>query len=542
MPPKKAGEYRKCSSRNTIAFQTYVNQLKKDEPDKIKNLLARALMNEDELMKFDGHVDANECVFSYPDSDWHSVYLIDENGEPYWDRKGSGAAKYYFKLNFRLDKKGLAVDAEIADSTTKTPAELMKDGKEIGNCSLTASGKCGNPKRPGSGKASKKEAEDSDEEEAGIVSEDVKQHIQKIQVGTKTKMPRDFFEGLGSKALIIDWMLANMNPDDIMKCIQRGSLTQDEIKKAQQVVGSGGSAGPSSGAGPSGMSTGDMSAINMALNQYSALEINGMLKSVTKSELVNVLKQTKDASRKKENLVMLCKRSGITKYTSKKSEKSGKVFVYDENGDIIDDLDPVLDECAEREALRIRKILKLYSISAAYRKGKYSKADLMVYPGVLPWDARDSIKKHFPLVKNLKNEAGQLYGQIPSSVEGSKVSYFKYDDILGKDLKKLNTLLGGSETESVTKQDILDYKGGSERLPWSMKDYVKLYFPLVKNMKNESGDLYGQIPSGKDSDGKVIYYKYDDILGKDLRKYDAKKQSGEVSFGKKRKTIKRKLK
>jgi hypothetical protein len=33
-------------------------------------------------------------------------------------------------------------------------------------------------------------------------------------------------------------------------------------------------------------------------------------------------------------------------------------------------------------------------------------------------------------------------------------------------------------------------------------------------MKNEDGELFGQIPSEKDEDGDIIYFKYDDILFK----------------------------
>ena len=79
MPPvrKNPGDRMDCSKRSVNPFQTYVNHLITKKPEKIKLLLARALMNDDSLMDFNGQIHANECVFSYPYSNWYSVYLID---------------------------------------------------------------------------------------------------------------------------------------------------------------------------------------------------------------------------------------------------------------------------------------------------------------------------------------------------------------------------------------------------------------------------------------------------------------------------------
>ena len=73
MPPrvkKNPGEKLDCSKRSSTSFQTYVGNLVQKKQDKIKLLLARALMNEDMLEDFHGQIHANECVFCYPDSNW----------------------------------------------------------------------------------------------------------------------------------------------------------------------------------------------------------------------------------------------------------------------------------------------------------------------------------------------------------------------------------------------------------------------------------------------------------------------------------------
>ena len=145
MPPsrKNPGEKLDCSRRSITPFQSYVNSLITKKPEKIKMLLARALMNDDTLMDFNGQIHANECVFSYPDSNWYSVYLINGNGKKYWG--DSGAQKFYFQMDFQTNAEGLPIDAFPVNGTLETPDELMVNGIEIKNCVLKENGKCGNP-------------------------------------------------------------------------------------------------------------------------------------------------------------------------------------------------------------------------------------------------------------------------------------------------------------------------------------------------------------------------------------------------------------
>ena len=62
-------------------------------------------------------------MFSYPNSDWYSVYLVDDNGEQYWDTETGNYKKFYFKINVSPDGK----DAGINKSTMRyePPDELL---------------------------------------------------------------------------------------------------------------------------------------------------------------------------------------------------------------------------------------------------------------------------------------------------------------------------------------------------------------------------------------------------------------------------------
>ena len=459
MPPRKDPDAKmNCSKRSVNPFQTYVNHLITKKPEKIKLLIARALMNDDYLMDFNGQVHANECVFSYPDSNWYSVYLLNNKGEQYWNNKG--ALKFYFQMEFQLSDKGLPVDATIINGTLEVPDELMVNGKEMKNCMVKENGKCANPEQKRKKKTIKAEDYDSSDDE-GESSEKVLEKLKNVPVGNKQKVPRDFFEGK-SKLLIIDWMIANMKPEDILKCI-KGNLSAQDVKDAESLLDT-----KPSNQGPSNLADLSKEELVGELSKHNGPQVNEMLQTVTKSELVSAVNRIKDRERKLVGIVGICKRAGVKGYSLEKSGKTGKHRIVDSDGDPVDSIDSVLDICAEKEAMRIKKLLKIKSISSDIKKGMF------------------------------------------------------------------------------TKEQIMNYRGGNIRLPFSMKDSVKTYFPMVKNLKNEDGELFGQIPSEKDSDGDIIYFKYDDILGKDLKKLDDKLRKGKVLFGKKNfkrkvKTVKRKV-
>ena len=513
---KNPGEPLECSRRSVTPFQTYVNHLITKKPEKIKALLARALLNEGYLEDFNGQVHANECVFSYPDSNWYAVYLINrKTGESYFGE--DGARKFYFQMDFKIDDDGVPVDATPVNGTLETPDELMVGGVEIKNC-IVKNGKCANPE---SKKKKKKtvSVEDYEEPEEGETPEEILESLQQQtgKTGTKQKMPRTYFESLRSKNLIIEWMIANMKPDEIMKCIQRGSLTAEEMQQAESILDSR----------PSGS---DVEEIQALKESFSPAQINKMIKTVTKNQLVNAMKNITDANRRRKIIISTCNRAGVKKYSLQTNSK-GKFVIVDQDGDTVDDINEVIETCAEKEAFRIRKLLKLKSISQDFKTGNNSKAQLIAYgKKPLPYFLIASVKRHFPLIRKYTNNSGELYASIPGGVdEDGEIYYYKVADVTGNDLAKLDKLMQQG-VFGVSREELIAY--GKKVLPFSLKDSVKQYYPLIRKYTNNNGELYASIPGGLDEDGEMYYYKVADVTGNDLAKLDSMK--GIVSFGYKR--------
>jgi len=431
-PRKNPGEPMECSKRSVTPFQTYVNHLITKKPEKIKALLARALMNDDYLMDFNGQVHANECVFSYPNSNWYSVYLMNKDGKMYWSE--TGAQKFYFQMDFRMEDD-VPIDAIPINGTLETPEELMVDGVEMKNC-VVFNGKCTNPESKKKKKKKSVKEEDFEEEEEGPTSEEVLASLSSVPLtsGLKQTMPREYFENLGSKSLIIDWMIANMKPEEIFKCIQRGSLSAEDLKQAQSLLESKPN---TQQAGPSGYVS--QQEIEALVTSFTPSEISKMIKIVTKEHIIDAISRIKDPLRKRQILVSTCRKCGVKKYSITTNPK-GKPIVVDEDGDVVD-INEVMEECANREAYRIRKLLKIKSISQDVKQGGLSKQDLMNYRGGnkrIPYTLMASVKRHFPLIRKYENRNGDLFASIPKEINGQDVVYFVVDDLLGKDLRKLD--------------------------------------------------------------------------------------------------------
>ena len=494
------------------------------KPEKIKLMIARALMHDEYLRDFSGQVHANECVFSYPDSDWYGVYLLDKKDNPVWGE--DGAKKMYFKLEYQLDDEGLPKDASIKQKTItfEPPDELLKDGQEIKGCIVTPSGKCGNPesKRKKKSTVNPEDFEDSDDEDTPSNILQGLQGTPGVGATGKKKMPRDYFEKLGSKSLIIDWMLANMKPAEIFKCIERGNLSSEDVAQAQEILGTAGGGG----GGPSGSVAGMIG------------QLSGSSSMVTKEQIMAAAKRIKNPEQRKKAIVGMCKRARINKYRYKPGRNGKPGMIIDDDDDFVEE-GVALEECAEKEAKRIKNMMKIQSISSSL-KGM-TKKKLFTYEGgntPLPYSMMTFVRKLFPppLIKDYQDHNGLLYGKIQSEMDpGGTIYYYKLGDILGKDLKALHERTKG-QIEGMKKM-LFTYEGGNTPLPYSMLAQVKSVFPppFIKEYTNRDGLLYGKIQSGVE-DGTVYYYKLGDILGNDLKSLDKRISAGTVSFGKRRGT------
>lgn len=363
-----------CRGRDSTRLQEYI-----DDPSKQKKLFAKALSNDSFLNSFAGQIEASECIFSYPDSEWYAIYLLDPDGNKYWNQAEQRSEMYFFKLVISPNKK----DAFTRDGTTDiTQTDLQ--GKrpcivnDKGNCVLPPA-----PKEPKAAKESKPKkkvtsaasgpsggAEASEPPPASVAS-DVLERLQTLTLNPeepvgKEQVPREFFEQMKSKMLIVQWMVEKMNPLDLVECIKRGSLSPEDVRRAEAVVGSGEGA---ASVEPEGVEE----AAAAAASDLPPEEVKKMFKRISKEDLIADLKQRyPDPDGRKEGIVELCKRAG-KKLEIRQTKRGPKLFDF--SGEQVSDED-ALNECAEFEAERIHQRLisrrrsVLRGAVSAIRKGK----------------------------------------------------------------------------------------------------------------------------------------------------------------------------
>jgi len=186
---------------------------------------------------------------------------------------------------------------------------------------------------------------------------------------------REFFEQMKTKEMIVEWMINNMDPKDLIKCVKKGSLSKGDLEEAEKLASSEiseYSEYPESGAGPSGTSgltNADLEVIEMARNIPES-ELTRMLKKVTKESISELINRISDKTEKKKQLIFLCKRAGINKYSTQIRRGVLRLF---EGDDQIDDeeIPKIVDECAAKEATKLRRRLLG---AAAVRNIRLSKA------------------------------------------------------------------------------------------------------------------------------------------------------------------------
>jgi hypothetical protein len=419
MPPRSdISSPRVCTSRSTTPFQEYIASLDSSSKKKIFNPLVNALKKEGYLVKFDGHLGANECVFTYNNSDWYSIYLINsETGNQYWG--DSGDKKLYFKIAL--------VDNEptIVEATTVTPPELMKDGVEMLNC-VMKNGKCANP-----AVRSKKQPVSENVIEA---PKDVLRLVEPLNVsGSKTKQDRAFFESFEDKTLLVNWMIDNMEHSDIIKCIKRGKLSTQEIKQLQSVTDQAGSSSTANEV----ISEKELETLDKGMKQLNVKELNTMLSKITKEHIAKQFSGL-PADEKKKNIIMLCKRSGINKYKLKQGKKLSIVDLDDEP---VDDINDVLNECARREAVKLR--FRIASYISLKKKGSSAPPpasapvpkELFITGGDDKFQKEylPGIRTYFPSIKDLEIKEDVVWGKFPNL--GKPGSYYASKPLTAKSLR-----------------------------------------------------------------------------------------------------------
>ena len=331
-----------CRGRDSTKIQEYI-----DDPAKQKKAFVKALMNDDFLNSFNGQVEASECIFSYPDSEWYGVYLLDQDGNKYWNQEGQRYEMYYFKITVSPNKK----DAFTRSGTTDvTKTDLQ--GKRA--CSINANGNCVLPSAEKVAKPQKvvkttapKAPKASAASEAGpsepVVAADVMARLQTLSLNpeeptTKEDVPREYFEQMKNKMLIVQWMVEKMNTDDLFECIKRGSLSPEDVRRAEAVYQTA----------PEEMAAAEAASV------LPPGEVKKMFKRITKEDLISDLKKNfPDPTNRKNGIIEMCRRAG-KKLELRDTKRGPKLFDY--NGEQVEESD-ALDECATFEAERIRQRL-----------------------------------------------------------------------------------------------------------------------------------------------------------------------------------------
>ena len=388
-----------CKDRSGVNFKKFVDMIKK-KPGEIHILLARALLNNGDLDKFTGQTHASECVFSYPESDWFGVYMLDQNGDKIWNDDDRAYMKFYFKIKVNTAGTNAAI---LEDTMTyDTPDELKDEyGNEISHCVLRGT-KCGDPedlkikklltKKEASAKpkAAKSENVASTSGTKRAPKEKVEQEpVQSLppQVSPAllaqlqdfslsggeassssstrqaTKISREYFEQMKNKEMIVDWMIKNMDPKVLVNCIKKGSLSQADLQDAERIAGMEVSETPiEEQLGE--LSLSDLNTLEVARSLPQA-EVKSMLQKVTKETISELINKVSGDDKKKEAIVELCKRAGINKYST--AIKRKQLRLLDEEGDIVDEreIKEIIDECAKREATKLRRRLAILSYVAS---------------------------------------------------------------------------------------------------------------------------------------------------------------------------------
>jgi len=418
-----------CESRLVSGFKRPVNPRVKE----LKQALQNTSIAGTKLIEY--VQDSSECLLSYTESDWYSLELTKKSGE---------LATFYFRV----------VSDEDGDLVcSHEPYKLFERPTELQNASrcLKAGNKC---KSPG-GEVEKPKKEKQSTKKEIVTSPEVAAQLATIVTagtsrtwGSKSKpvMTREQFDSMKSLNKIIDWMINNMDTEDLLRCVRKSDLSESQVKNVQST------------------SSELESNVVQASEEMSKPQLDRTLKQVTKEELVQRLmaipeSEEKTYGNRSKNLLSMCKRAnipGVDKYsvrqfTSGKFKGEWWVFMKDQSGKEValsqTGYNKLIDECASMEAKwlrrRIAALTAAKELSASTNTPEDIKEILYTYGDQkIPASEYNNVKSAFPQIKNLTIEGPIVMGGIPSKKVDRVMKYFVKADITGNDLLKLDKRLG----------------------------------------------------------------------------------------------------
>ena len=454
-----------CGNRDTKLFVEFL----KEDPANIHLLIARALLKDEKLDWFELEADephGNECVFSYPDSDWYSVYLKTPNGDIVWEMDDEGNIlhpKFYFKIEISPDGS----DAKIIESTFDVPKGL----KTKKNCQVI-NGECVDPPGPVP-RAPKTEQTEITEQETPApkrrgrppkaqsagpqeipepvpVSPEMLSQLTNLKVstpgastsGTKKvpgKVARDFFEKMQSKERIVDWMIDNLDRSYLVSCIQKHSgpanLSAEELSNIEMLA----NMPMPSYEGTQQVTQEEVPAL-VAASQLKPTEVTKMLTKISfgsiKKDLMDSISGLQGLP-KKQAIVDFCVRSGINDFRAGLNKKQ-QPKIFDSDDEPIDEsliVKKVVDFCVRGEVYRLRKkIAEGLQTLASTRQQEVEASPEELLPEVLPINNYESkiqeilTLKGVPLMNAVAEFCNNLLGDNVYVVEKNKKGQLKLYD------------------------------------------------------------------------------------------------------------------
>ena len=452
-----------CGNRDTKLFVEYL----KGDRNNINLLIAKALLKTEQLEWFELEEDdphGNECVFSYPDSDWYSVYLKTPNGDIVWtmdDETGDVIhPKFYFKIEISPDGS----DAKIIESSFEVPKGL----KTKKNCQVI-NGECVDPPGPvprapkieqeGPPPEPKKRGRPSKAQSAGpqeipepvAVSPEMLTQLTNLKVstpgastsGTKKvpgKVSRDFFEKMQSKERIVDWMIENLDRSYLVSCIQKHSgpanLSAEELSNIEMLA----NMPMPSYEGTQQVTQEEVPAL-VAASQLKPTEVTKMLTKISfgriKQDLMDSISGLQGLP-KKQAIVDFCVRSGINDFRAGMNKK-GIPRIFDSDDEPVDEsliVKKVVDFCVRGEVYRLRKKIAegLQTLASMREQEVQAAPEELVSEQVPVNDYESKIQeiltlKGPPLMNAVAEFCNNLLGDNVYVVKKNKKGEFRlYDD------------------------------------------------------------------------------------------------------------------
>jgi hypothetical protein len=402
MGPKKQlpmglRQSQRCSGRDIALLKSYIGQ------ENINGYLAAMLQQDGLLDFFNVETDnTSECTSTFANSDYFAVSVKSADGEYFYDLQGQQVPrKVYFKLKqnpatgaISIDQKTYTFDMpeELKDKvpcivnpeTGKTcmqgkppPSERGRgrpakapSGSEADPSSSGAApsgGRAGASARVRAAIAASRAATSGSEpgpsgsDTVQITPEELAGAVQKLQIDPRpvsitgdkpVKLTREEVDSMKDEEVLIDWMIQNVKPQDLLSCIRSGSLTPQETAQLSELEQElKGAVRPSEV--PSEI-TPELAQAAEVISDLPPKQAENILKRLSKDDIMARLNATPPELRT-QAVVDLCSRFNILP----KQNKKGKIVGFEDSLENIYNVDDALDFCAGREAIRLKTQLEI---------------------------------------------------------------------------------------------------------------------------------------------------------------------------------------